>query len=181
MEYVEEEIQDLVRRAQEGDQDAVAALFECLSTRIYRYLRLRVSNQEIAEDLTQTVFVEMLQALKRYKRESRTKFSTWLFQIARFRLIDHYRKERPSIPIEDVPERAHPNLTVAPQEIDAGLVDKAIRRLPEKFQTVLHLRFREDLDPSEIATVLGTSTINVRVIQHRALKALRAILERNEP
>ena len=76
MEYDEEEIQEFVRRAQQGDRDAMAALFDRLSDRIYRYLRFRVRDQEIAEDLTQTVFVEMLQALQRYKRESRTKFST---------------------------------------------------------------------------------------------------------
>lgn len=180
MEYDEEEIQEFVRRAQQGDRDAMAALFDRLSDRIYRYLRFRVRDQEIAEDLTQTVFVEMLQALQRYKRESRTKFSTWLFQIARFRLIDHYRRERPSVTIEDVPERTHPNLSVSPPETDAGTIDKAMQKLPEKFQTVLHLRFREDLDPSEIAAILETTTINVRVIQHRALRALRRILEGSE-
>lgn len=176
MEASEEAIQECVQKARAGDQEAIAELFRRFSDRIYRYLRLRVSDEATAEDLTQTVFVEMLSSLTRYKTLPEAKFSTWLFQIARFRLIDHYRKDRPTAPIDDVRESTHPNLSVMPDP-PAGDLDWALQQLPEKYQTVLHFRFREDLDPEEVARILGTSTVNVRVLQHRALKALRKILD----
>lgn len=178
MEYDEDRVQNLVERARGGEHQAITALFELLSDRIFRYIRLRVSEKETAEDLTQTVFVEMLQSLRRYKGRTDAKFSTWLFQIARFRLIDHYRRQRPLQSIDETPESAHPGMVVDPEELPHtdDRVDAALRQLPEKWQTLLHLRFREDLTTREISRVLRTSELNVRVMQHRALRALRALL-----
>ncbi len=179
MDHAENETQELIARAQRGDQDAMGALFERFGDRVFRYIRMRVSDTASAEDITQTVFLEMVSSLLRYKQSEKAKFSTWLFQIARHRLIDHYRRSRPTAPIDELPERIHPNLSVDPAETDGGRIAWAMAQLSERYQTVLHLRFREDLDPAEIATVLGTSALNVRVMQHRALKALRVILKTN--
>lgn len=170
----ESEIQEYVARAKSGDSGACGVLFEEFSDRIYRFLILRVSERETAEDLTQTVFVEMIQSLPRYKPQKSAKFSTWLFQIARFRLIDHYRSHKTHIPLEDAPEPAeepaHPD-PAADQELLAALA-----QLPEKQRTVLHLHFFEDMSPNDIARVLKTTAVNVRVIQHRAIKALRTLI-----
>jgi RNA polymerase sigma-70 factor (ECF subfamily) len=175
MEQPTNDIADLVRQAQQGDRDAIAALFDRLHTRIYRYLILRTSNRETAEDLLQTTFLEMIRALPRYTVQSDTKFTTWLFQIARFRLIDYYRQQGRTVPLDDAPEM----IAEQPEMIDPfdhARVDAALRTLPEKFQTVLHLRYREEQTTEEIAMVMKTTTINVRVIHHRALKALQQAL-----
>jgi RNA polymerase sigma factor (sigma-70 family) len=68
-------------------------------------------------------------------------------------------------------------LTVAAVSFEFSAVDRVFPRLPERYQTVLHLRFREEYSPQETARILGISTINVRVIQHRALKELRRLLD----
>lgn len=172
----ETDIQALVARAQARDQEAVAELFREFSDRIYRFLRFRLSDDQTAEDLTQTVFLEMLQALGRYRAQTTAKFSTWLFQIARFRLIDHYRKRRPEIALDDLAPKHQAALAVDPPLPEPDVVDRVFHRLPERYQTVLHLRFREDLSTQEIARIMKTTSLNVRVLQHRALRALRGLL-----
>ncbi|MFA6908841.1 MAG: sigma-70 family RNA polymerase sigma factor [Patescibacteria group bacterium] len=169
----EEEIQEIVASAQSGDEASVARLFELFSERVFRYLRARVADRHTAEDLTQTVFLEMIQALKRYKQQ-KAKFSTWLFQIARFRLIDHYRKAPPPLPFDESLFE-HPSLIVDAQ-VDVvwpSRMDAALAKLPERYQTVLHLRFREELTHEEVARSMRLTTLHVRVLQSRALKALR--------
>lgn len=170
------DIPQLVARAQAGSEDSLSQLFDTFSNRIYRFFILRTSNKEIAEDLTQTVFLEMIQALPRYKQQTGAKFSTWLFQIARFRLIDHYRKQRPQVALEDAPEPSHEPLSNV-DPLSTQQIERSLNQLPERYRTVLHLRFREELTTTEIAQVLKTTPLNVRVIQYRALRALRQLLE----
>ncbi|MFA6512387.1 MAG: sigma-70 family RNA polymerase sigma factor [Patescibacteria group bacterium] len=170
----EAEIQEFVQQARDGDAEAFGVLFEEFSDRVYRFLAMRVSEKETAEDITQTVFVEMIQSLGRYKKQRNAKFSTWLFQIARFRLIDHYRSKKAHIPLEDVPEPVQEPAHADPVQ-DRALRD-ALNTLPEQQRTVLHLHFFEDMSPQEIAVVLKTTAINVRVIQHRAIKVLRTLI-----
>lgn len=165
------ELTEFVMKAQAGDRDAMAAMFDLLQPRIYRFLAVRTPTREVAEDLTQTTFVEMIQSLPRYRVQSGAKFTTWLFQIARFRLIDYYRTQGREVTVETLPDT--PNDDMPPDPIMSDLVDRAWRRLPEQYQTVLHLKFREGFSASEIAEVLKTSALNARVLQHRALKALR--------
>lgn len=173
-------IQDLVRNAQTGDSESIAELFRLFSDRIFRFVRYRVGDVATAEDLTQTVFVEMIRSLPRYKEQKNAKFSTWLFQIARFRLIDHYRSRRNTVSLDhDVPDGTEPQAPVIHEE--SALIDRALAHLPERYQTVLHLTFHEDLDDKEIATILRIGKINVRVLRHRALRALRAYMNDNHP
>lgn len=180
MELPDAEIAELVARAQAGDEASMGQLFERLSDRIYRFFRLRTSDKATAEDLTQTVFLEMIQALPRYKVQRHAKFTTWLFQIARFRLIDHYRKQRKTVPLEEAPEPSHEPLADR-DPLAAIAVEQALRQLPEKYQTVLHLRFREGLSASEVAKIMQTTALNVRVMQHRALRELRTKLTKHSP
>ncbi len=177
MDSTETDIQALVQRAQAGDSDGVAGLFDIFSERIFRYIRMRVADEVTAEDLTQTVWLEMIQALPRYRMRPNAKFGTWLFQIARFRLIDHYRKGGREVSLEASGLEYSMSEPAKLPEIDPSIVDRVWADLPEREQTVLHLRFREGYHPGEIARVLKTTSLNVRVIQHRALKRLRGLIQ----
>jgi len=172
MEASEQETQAIVLRAQQGDQASMAQLFERFSRRIYRFLRLRVNDEATAEDLMQTVFLEMLRSLHHYQARSNAKFSTWLFQIARFRLIDHYRRQEHHQPLDEADEPVAPERTGT----DSLAVDAVFGQLSERYQTVLHLRFREDLSVADTAKAMNITAINVSVLQHRALKALRRLM-----
>lgn len=175
MDQLTEDILVIVTRAQDGDREAMGELFTRLRDRIYRYLIMRTSDPTIAEDLLQTTFLEMIRALPRYKVQTDAKFSTWLFQIARFRLIDHYRKQGRTVPLEEGHDRPEER-TVESDPFQHDQLETALRTLPEKYQTILHLRYREDLETGEIAAVMKISILNVRVLQHRALKSLKKAL-----
>lgn len=164
----------LVRQAQAGDSDSTGQLFDLLSDRVFRYFAHRTPTREVAEDLTQVVFLEMIQALPRYKEQANAKFTTWLFQIAHFRLIDFYRRQRVEPGLDEVAEPASEAIHSDP--IVSARLQGAIGQLPEQYATVLHLRFQQDLSAAEAAKIMATTPMNVRVLQHRALRALRKIL-----
>ncbi len=176
----EPNIQQLVHQAQAGDQDSVAALYDALQPRVYRFLVYRVSSVEIAEDLTQTVFLEMIRSLHRYKERSSATFTTWLFQIARHRLIDHYRSNGAPLSIDDVLDPHHPSLVSEQPTVNHDSryeqVRKRLSQLDPEDRTILHLSYVEDMEPTEIAALLKRTPTHIRVKKHRALRRLRALL-----
>jgi RNA polymerase sigma-70 factor (ECF subfamily) len=165
----------LVAKAQTGDHQSMSLIFEQMKDRIFRFFDIRTKDRDLAEDLTQTTFVEMIHALPRYRVQSNAKFTTWLFQIARHRLIDHYRQSGRTVELEAA-EKLADSKQDHHDPIERDLVLVATRQLPESYQTVLHLMYQEDLDTKDIAEILKTNVVNVRVLHHRALKALRKLL-----
>src|SRR5947208_16273535 len=96
---------DVLRRAQRGDERAFAQILRAYETPIFNYVYRIVGDRALAEDLTQEVFVRVYQALPRFSL--RCKFTTWLFQVTKNRVLDELRarERRPLAPvcIDDVP------------------------------------------------------------------------------
>ena len=94
--------EDLVRRAQNRDQEAFAQLYEEHFDRIYRYLALRIGNEMEAEDLTQQVFLNALQSINSFRWKG-VPFSAWLYRIAHNQAVDHLRKKkkRTDVPLDE--------------------------------------------------------------------------------
>ncbi|MCU0483192.1 MAG: sigma-70 family RNA polymerase sigma factor [Chloroflexi bacterium] len=173
------DLEGLVAAARAGDADAFAAVYEALAPRVHRYLRYRVPDPDQAEELLQQVFLQMIAALPRFEPRG-LPFAAWVFRIARNAVIDAGRARRPSLPIElahDVPSEVPgpDELAVAGDE-QAGLRD-ALGRLPRDQHDVLVYRFYGGLSPREVAPLMDRSEGAVRVLQHRALGALRRLLE----
>src|SRR5688572_8353744 len=81
----------LVARAQGGDQQAFADLYEAYRPLVYRFLRRRIDGaDEVVEDLTEDVFVKLYEKLDRYV-ERGLPFTAWLYRIAHNQLVDHLR------------------------------------------------------------------------------------------
>ena len=177
----EDEIQILVQRAQSGDGAAFAALYDVFASRLYRYFRFRVSTAETAEDLTQRVFLKMIEQLPNYKSRG-IPFAAWLFRVARNAWIDENRTNHPSVPLEslsDSPSDTSGPETLAAAAIDSDALHAAVTALPPDQREVIAGRFFAGLPPRETAAQMGRSEGSVRVLQHRALKALRALLPAN--
>jgi RNA polymerase sigma-70 factor (ECF subfamily) len=176
----ESSVQSTVQNARQGDIDSVGRLYDHFSQKIYRFFVFRVKTVEEAEDLTQTVFLKMIRSLPRYRQKAGATFSAWLFQIARFTLIDHYRTNREIVSLDMVENLANPQLQSAPVLVSldrrAKQVQQLVKQLPEAQQTVLHLSFVEEMSPREIARAMRVSVISVRVWKHRALKRLNQML-----
>ncbi|MBM3281213.1 MAG: sigma-70 family RNA polymerase sigma factor [Candidatus Harrisonbacteria bacterium] len=172
---------ELVRRARLGDKDAFAAIYEHNLPRIYRFIYFKTANRATAEEITQEVFLAALRAIPRYHDEGFL-VSSWLYEIARNKVIDFYRSKKSDISIdEELEER--PELTstdfvkTMETKIEADKLKNLLKKLPEDYQNIILLRFVEDLSNEEVAHSLGKSLGAVRVLQHRALKALRKLVE----
>jgi RNA polymerase sigma-70 factor (ECF subfamily) len=172
----------VVRRAQQGDTDAIANLYERYANVIYRYVSYRVSTTADAEDLTAEVFLKMVEGLPGY-REQGTPFEAWLYRIASARIIDFRRRaqRRPLTILTDGLEDSKPlpeEQLQQRQEVDT--LRRAISVLSDEQQAILVLRFIERKSHQQVADLIGKSVSAVKSIQHRALIQLAAQLGSEE-
>ena len=171
-----------IRQAKKGNQEAFGLLYNHYLPQIYRFIFLKVSNRTEAEDLTHEVFLSAWQNLPNYKYEG-FPFSSWLYQIAKNATIDFYRTAKKNLPIELVNEELVKFSPRDPEELNTLLelemIKICIRRLKPEYQDVLIMKFVEDLSHEEIAAALEKSQGAVRLIQHRAIKELKSLYEKN--
>src|SRR6476660_9620464 len=99
-------IERLVAEAQSGDEWAFGMIFDHFHEPVYRYIASRVHRPTDAEDLTQLVFVKVLEALPRYESRG-VPFGGWLFRLARNAVIDHVRTRHEHSELDALIESAH--------------------------------------------------------------------------
>jgi RNA polymerase sigma-70 factor (ECF subfamily) len=173
----------LLKSAQDGNTEAFGMLYERYADRVFRFLFAHVDNRLDAEDLTEDVFLRVWRSLPNY-REQGVPFLAYLFRIARNALIDHYRRSGPvknQVSIEDL--SLHDGNPGPGESAISSLEREELRvsleQLREDYRMVLVLRFLSELSPEETAQVMGRTPGAVRVLQHRALSALRSMLDGN--
>ncbi|MCF7805998.1 MAG: sigma-70 family RNA polymerase sigma factor [Candidatus Marinimicrobia bacterium] len=174
-----EALSALVDEAKQGKDGAQSRLISLSYTKIYRYIYYRVNQKEDAEDLTNDVFVRMLESLE----QQRGSFLAWLYQIAKNRIVDYYRKQDVRSDTSDVGE------TIEYFESEGKPIDKmfmreelqkGINQLTEDQQDVIILRFIEGYQANEVAEQLDKSPTAVRQLQYRALNQLRKMIPEKE-
>ena len=170
---------DLVRRAVSGDAVAFASLYDQFAPRVRRFLRYQLRDDDLAEELVQRTFVRIVEALPRYQPRG-LPFGAWVFRIARNAMIDQVRTTHPTVELDAALDRAadtgDPVMAVERADVRAE-VRRALDQLPTDQRDVLVWRFFGELSPAETAAVMGRSNGAVRVLQHRALAALRGIMD----
>jgi RNA polymerase sigma-70 factor (ECF subfamily) len=167
---------DLLRRARGGDLTAFGELMAEHEARVFSVALRFTGRRADAEELTQDVFVQLHGALAQLNDPAHLK--RWLLRTVTHRCLNRLRDEarRPRlVPIESLPPDGEP--ATAERDTDP-LLGARLRRLllelaPDARAVVL-LRFQEDLDPSEIATVLAMSVNTVKSHLRRSLEWLRA-------
>jgi RNA polymerase sigma-70 factor (ECF subfamily) len=173
-------IQELVVLAKQGNAEAFGEIYNHLSKPVYNFLFARVRQKQVAEDLLQTVFLKVWKNLSGYQTKRSAKFSTWLFQIANYTLIDYWRTKKETTDISVVE-----NLSIFAEDPELyekyDYLNDEMKQLPLDYQTVLELRFRQDLSVTETATIMNKSQVSIRVLQHRAVKTLRKKLSKYLP
>ncbi|OGJ45658.1 hypothetical protein A3J23_01745 [Candidatus Peregrinibacteria bacterium RIFCSPLOWO2_02_FULL_48_14] len=172
------DVDALVLRAQEGDKDAFARLYDHFFDRIYRYVYFRVAPSEV-DDLVEIVFIKAWINLEKYEKRD-VQFSAWVFKIAHNIVIDHRRSHRPLSEIteelEDSSEKAAPKV-LTEKSMTSDLVREAVDHLKEPYRQVVTLKFLIGLSNTEIAEIMNEREGNVRVLQFRALKELKVLLQ----
>ncbi|MEK7149878.1 MAG: RNA polymerase sigma factor [Patescibacteria group bacterium] len=174
--------ENLITDAIRGEASAFGLLYDYYQPKIYRFIFFKTGRREEAEDLTHQVFLNAWQNVKNYKFQG-FPFSSWLYQIARNQIIDHYRTRKETLNIENVDEPETVDISIE-DKMDFGLeikrVKKAILALNEEQQDVIIMRFIDDLSPKEISLTLDKPESTIRVLQHRAIKTLQKLLEIKE-
>jgi RNA polymerase sigma-70 factor (ECF subfamily) len=173
-EYKEDEV---LVRASQGDKEAFGELYERYTERIYNYVYYRTGNVHDAEDLTARVFQRAMKHIGNYTDRG-VPFSAWLYRIAH-NLVANWHRDRgrkQEIPIDDLPVLSarvdHPETSIVRTEEQEALL-RLIRRLPSERQTLLILKFVENMSNADIGQIMGRSEGAVKSLYHRTLLALR--------
>lgn len=170
----------LLERARRGDSDAIMQIYEQYFPPVYQFIRLRVDDTALAEDLASEVFLKLVDAL-RGRNAPNHSLRGWIFRVARNVLHTHFGKVRqlsvtaldewmPSSSFEDDPEAQ------VFHTISVERVRRVLRMLSEEQQEVLILRFGQKLDLQATADIMGKSVSAIKSLQFRAVDTLRQLL-----
>lgn len=180
---MQESEENLIRRARAGDAEAFGILYDEYLPQIYRFVFLKVSSKEDAEDLTHQIFMNAWEHVAGYRHQG-FPFSSWLYRIARNAVIDHYRTRKDKVRLEDADpevfalgERVQDDLNLA---MDFEKVRRAIKKLSPLHQDVIIMRFVEELAIREVASALKKSEGAIKLLQHRAITELQRILSESK-
>jgi RNA polymerase sigma-70 factor, ECF subfamily len=175
---------NLVQRAQRGDEQAFASLFELHKKRVYSVCLLMTKDVAEAEDLTQEAFLQVFRTIGTFRGEAA--FSTWLYRIAVNTVLMKLRRQKSRAVLSlnepvsaESPSLSHdigkkdPQLTGA---IDRIALLRAIESLPEGCRTVFALHEIEGYQHHEIARILQCSIGNSKSQLHKAKLKMRDLL-----
>lgn len=169
----------LLSAARKLDQDALAAIHDRFYPQIYRYIRYRLDDDQLSEDLASDVFLRLVDALRRHQGPD-TNLAGWLFSTASHLVTDHIRLKyrRPQTALED---QELPYMTTPEDAAEHSLLSRdllaALAALKPHEQHVLTLRFGEERPLEEVAQIMEKSVGAVKVLQFRAIAALRKVME----
>lgn len=172
----------LVQRAQQGDRQALAALYDSYQTRIFRYVRVRIYDQQLAQDLTGEIFLHMMENLSKYRVMEGVPFSAWLYRLAHNHLINHFRKDNNQVhePLALLDELAdgddNPALAVEKRQ-ELQRVREALEQIDINHREVVVLRFLLGMSIAEVAAALEKSVPAVKALQYRGILTLQALLK----
>lgn len=163
--------------AQRGNQAALARLYEHYFPRVYRYASARLANNEDAEDVTEEIFLRVIDNIDGFSFRG-FPFGAWVFRIARNEVVSHVRRQKTrstTAPLHDsIADQTRDHVTELELKLDIALVREATGRLPEAQRQVVELRFGAGLSVAETAQVLKKSENNVKVLQHKAIARLQS-------
>ena len=159
-----------------------AAAFETLYRRhrgpVFRYLTRQTVDAATANDLYQGVWEKIIVARHRYRPDA--KFTTWMYRIAHNHLMDHFRRQRPTLP-EDRINNLESGAAGADEEFDRQQqhddLMQAIQTLPEDQRDTLMLKLEGELNLEEIGEVTGVNRETVKSRLRYASNKLKLILD----
>ena len=176
---------DLLRRAQQGDADAFATLFETHKMRIYSLCLRMTKNATEAEDLVQDTFLHVFRKLATFRGDSA--LSTWLYRIAVNTVLMHYRRMSPDRVSLDDTSRSPESAKLVRREygtqdgrletsVSRVALTRAISELPEGYRAIYILHEVQGHLHREIATLLGCSVGTSKSQLYKAKLRIRELL-----
>lgn len=171
--------QVVVLAAQSGDHDALSDLYGHYFPRVYRYVYTRLASNEDAEDVTEEIFLKIIDNLAGYQFRG-LPFGAWVFRIARNEVVSHVRRRKARGVTTELSETIADENADHVQEVETQLTIEAVReltqQLPEAQRQVIALRFGAGLSVAETAQALKKTENNVKVLQHKAIARLQQMV-----
>jgi RNA polymerase sigma factor (sigma-70 family) len=165
-----------------ADRPPFEDLYRDYLGRIYAYVRAQVSTSADAEDITSQVFMNAYQAYGRFEARHTTP-AAWLFRIARNATLDHFRaygrREKLRRTIEHQPVAGEDPAGIAVERMQYNALLGHVAQLPERQRDAISLR-HSGLSFEEVGTLMSCSEDAAKMLYHRALKALRESVGREE-
>ena len=169
---------DLVKRAQEYEEEAIESLYQTYYPKIYNYAFLQMGDVQAAEDLASDVMLKMIESINKYHFRG-LPFGAWVFRSARNRLIDLHRRRRRrgEVDLSETLSSALANpQALAERALERGQIQIALKHLTDEQRQVITLKFIQGFDNSSIGEIMQRSEGAIKSLQHRALGSLRRLL-----
>lgn len=169
---------DLVRRIAGGDRSAMRDLFTRHHGRIFRFITRQAGSQTLADDVANEVFIEVWRAASSF--EGRSKVTTWLFSIARFKTLSALRKRTTETLDDDASERIEDDADTpevsAQKSSKANALRNAVNSLQEEHRTVIDLIYYHEKPVREVAEILAIPEATVKTRMFYARRKIGEIL-----
>jgi RNA polymerase sigma-70 factor, ECF subfamily len=177
-----------IKQVLKGDQSAFAELVELYKDKVFQICYRMLGNRHEAEDISQEAFIRAYVNIETFNQKR--KFSTWLFRIATNLCIDRIRKKKPDYYLDAevagtdgltmysqvAADVKMPEVEVENMELQET-IQKEISKLPEKYRSVIVLKYIEELPLQEISEILDMPLGTVKTRVHRGREALRKQLK----
>lgn len=169
MQYDEE----MIAAAIQGDRLALQQLLKLEKEKLYRMAYTYVKNEDEALEIFQQTVLQAIESVHQVKKPMY--FSTWLTRICINKSLAVLKKKKKVIVMEDVEERrTRKDLVDVAQQMD---VANALELLPEKYKTILMLRFYQDYTVKQISIIMNCPEGTVKTALHRGLTLLKKDLK----
>ena len=164
----------LMEDIKDGRVEKLAVLFERHHVMLFNFFLRLSGSREVGEDLVQEVFFRILKYRKTFQGQS--KFTVWMYQIARHVHVDHLRKRGVAVPLDDQYEKVVSQemspLDRFDRDQEAALLRQALDKLPLKKREILILSRYQDMKYQELAELFGCQVGTIKSYVHRAIKDL---------
>jgi RNA polymerase sigma-70 factor (ECF subfamily) len=161
-----------VRRAQNGEMEAIGFLYARYADDVNRYVRSILADAHDADDITQQVFAKLITSIGKYEPRE-VPFLAWVLRVSRNLALDHIRTRR-CVPVAEV--RGESTAGPAAGASHLRELREALSQLPPDQREVLVMRHLGGLSPGEIATRTGRTEGSVHGLHHRGRRALQVEL-----
>ncbi len=170
----------LAVRMKKGDRRAAAALYDALDAKVYGFFFARTGRREIAEDLSQDIFVKLVEKIDAFD-EARGAFVVWFWQMARNMLIDHYRLKKEAVFSAFEADEVEAMAVAAMPDIDDRLryakVRETLGGLTEDERELFEFRYVAEMPYHEIGELTGRSEGALRVAALRIKEKIKKALD----
>jgi len=175
-----DEVGPLVARAADGDDDAWRRLIGLYGRRVFAMARSRVRDDDLAEEITQSVFATIATKLTRDAYDERGRFESWLFRITMNRVRDEFRRlKRHATPTDpaQLAESGAAHDRAGTDRAELSALRNAMDALGDADREIIELRHHAQMSFKQISAVLGEPVGTLLARHHRALKKLKDTVE----